>query len=54
MNNHLCRHVYIPGTNTDEISFVNIQAQGNSIDFGNLTATDREFGACSDGHGGLD
>ena len=45
---------YVPGSNTDDINYLEIQSMGNSVTFGNLTAARREFGASSEAHGGLD
>jgi hypothetical protein len=42
-----------PNTNTNLIEFVIIQSMGNAFDFGDLITATREFGACSNGHGGL-
>ena len=44
---------YVPGANTNAISYMSLQSSGNSLTFGDLTVARREFGACSDGHGGL-
>jgi len=45
---------YVPGSNTDDINYLEIQSMGNSVTFGNLTVARREFGASSEAHGGLD
>ena len=45
---------YVPGSNTDDINYLEIQSMGNSVTFGNLTSARREFGASSEAHGGLD
>ena len=44
---------YVPGANTNAISYMSLQSSGNSLTFGDLTVARREFGACSDSHGGL-
>jgi len=45
---------YVPGSNIDDINYLEIQSMGNSVTFGNLTSARREFGASSEAHGGLD
>ena len=45
---------YVPGSNIDDINYLEIQSMGNSVTFGNLTVARREFGASSEAHGGLD
>ena len=45
---------YVPGSNIDDIHYLEIQSQGNSVFFGELTSARREFGASSEAHGGLD
>ena len=35
------------------MEFVTIATTGNTSDFGDMTYTRRDFGACSDSHGGL-
>ena len=42
-----------PSANTNLIEYVTIQSMGNAQDFGDLITATREFGACSNGHGGL-
>ena len=42
-----------PSANTNLIEYVIIQSMGNAQDFGDLITATREFGACSNGHGGL-
>ena len=38
---------------SDNIQYINIQSQGNSVDFGNLTVARRFCMGLSDVHGGL-
>ena len=44
---------YVAPGNINLIEFITISAMGNAQDFGDLIAARREFGACSNGHGGL-
>jgi len=44
---------YVPGANINAISYMSLQSSGNSLTFGDLTYARREFGSCSEGHGGL-
>ena len=36
------------------MEFVTISTTGNASDFGDMTYARRDFGACSDSHGGLE
>ncbi len=41
-----------PGS-TENIQYINIESEGNAMDFGNLTRNDYRAGGTSDSHGGL-
>ena len=40
-------------SNRDRIEYINVDTTGNSVDFGNLTASEYQKAGASDSHGGL-